>query len=129
MKPTFPIPPLLWRLRAPLVLALACALLVSCASPGVMKFSAFEKLPPFQATVEQIKVSPFSSSYYTSKRAGDTEVDVTIHLRKEDGSALVVRKRTFAMSKGLKLYPPLRKLAVGKKYTFPADISGPDAIE
>ena len=129
MKLTFPVLPLLRRLRTPLALALTCAVLVSCASPGVMKFSAFEKLPPFQATVEQIKVSPFSGSYYTSKRAGDTEVDVTIHLRKEDGSALVVRKRTFAMSKGLKLYPPLRKLAVGKKYTFPTDISGPDAIE
>ena len=129
MKLTFPVLPLLCRLRTPLALALTCAVLVSCASPGVMKFSTFEKLPPFQATVEQIKVSPFSGSYYTNKRAGDTEVDVTIHLRKEDGSALVVRKRTFAMSKGLKLYPPLRKLAVGKKYTFPTDISGPDAIE
>ena len=129
MKITFPVLPLLCRLRTPLALALTCAVLVSCASPGVMKFSTLEKLPPFQATVEQIKVSPFSGSYYTSKRAGDTEVDVTIHLRKEDGSALVVRKRTFAMSKGLKLYPPLRKLAVGKKYTFPTDISGSDAIE
>ena len=129
MKPTVPLCPLPQRLLAPLALALTSALLVSCASPGVMKFSTFEKLPPFRATVEQIKVSPFSGSYYTSKRAGDTEVDVTIHLRKEDGSALVVRKRTFAMSKGLKLYPPLRKLAVGKKYTFPTDISGPDAIE
>jgi hypothetical protein len=129
MKPIVPPRQLFWRRGAPLALALACVLLVSCAAPGVMKFSTFEKLPPFQATVEQIKVSPFSGSYYTSKRAGDTEVDVTIHLRKEDGSALVVRKRTFAMSKGLKLYPPLRKLAVGKKYTFPTDISGPDALE
>jgi len=129
MKPQVPILAFLRPLRAQLALALTSTLLVSCASTGVMKFSAFEKLPPFQATVEQIKVSPFSGSYYTSKRAGDTEVDVTIHLRKEDGSALVVRKRTFAMSKGLKLYPPLRKLAVGKKYTFPADISGPDALE
>jgi hypothetical protein len=129
MKSIVPPRPLFWHLCAPLALALGCALLVACASPGVMKFSTFEKLPPFQATVEQIKVSPFSGAYYTSKRAGDTEVDVTIHLRKEDGSALVVRKRTFAMSKGLKLYPPLRKLAVGKKYIFPTDISGPDAIE
>jgi hypothetical protein len=129
MKPSDPILPFLRRLRVPLALALTSTLLVSCASTSVMKFSAFEKLPPFQATVEQIKVSPYSGSYYTSKRAGDTEVDVTIHLRKEDGSSLVVRKRTFAMSKGLKLYPPLRKLAVGKKYTFPTDISGPDAIE
>lgn len=129
MKPTVPILPLLQRLLTPLALALTSAVFVSCASTGVMKFSAFEKLPPFQATVEQIKVSPFSGSYYTSKRAGDTEVDVTIHLRKDDGSALVVRKRTFAMSKGLKLYPPLRKLAVGKKYTFPTAISGPDALE
>jgi hypothetical protein len=129
MKATVSILHLLGRLLAPLAVALTFVLLVSCASTGVMKFSAFEKLPPFQATVEQIKVSPFSGSYYTSKRAGDTEVDVTIHLRKEDGSALVVRKRTFAMSKGLKLYPPLRKLAVGRKYTFPTEISGPDAIE
>jgi hypothetical protein len=129
MKPLLPV---LLQLRArlrPLALVLAPALMVSCASPGVMKFSTFEKLPPFQATVEKIKVSPFSGSYYTSKRAGDTEVDVTLHLRKEDGSTLVVRKRTFAMSKGLRLYPPLRKLAEGKKYTFPTDISGPDALE
>jgi hypothetical protein len=118
-----------WSSCASLVLALGCALLVSCASPGVMKFSTFEKLPPFRATVEKIKVTPFSGAYYTSKRAGDTEVDVTLHLRKEDGSTLVVRKRTFAMSKDLRLYPPLRKLAVGKQYTFPTDISGPDAIE
>jgi len=129
MKLTIPVLTLFWRQLAMFIVASASALLVSCASTGVMKFSAFEKLPPFQATVEQIKVSPFSGAYYTSKRAGDTEVDVTIHLRKEDGSVLVVRKRTFAMSKGLKLYPPLRKLAVGEKYTFPTDISGPDAIE
>ena len=64
-----------------------------------------------------------------SKRGINTEVDVTIHLRKDDGSTLAVRKRTFALSDGLKLHPPLRKLAVGKKYTFPTDISGPDAIE
>ena len=108
---------------------MTCAMLLSCASTGVMKFSAFEKLAPFEATVEQIKVSPFSASYYTSKRGHNTEVDVTIHLRKTDGSTLAVRKRTFAMTDGLKLYPPLRKLAVGKKYTFPTDVSGPDAIE
>jgi len=129
MKPTLPIFPPLRRLLAPLVLALSSAVLVSCASPGVMKFSAFEKLPPFQATVEEIKVSPYSGSYYTSKRGINTEVDVTIRLRKDDGSTLAVRKRTFALSDGLKLHPPLRKLAVGKKYTFPTDISGPDAIE
>lgn len=129
MKPTIPILPLLWRLRVSLALALTCALIAACASPGVMKFSTFEKLPPFQATVEKIKVAPFSGSYYTSKRGHNTEVDVTIHLRKDDGSALVVRKRTFALSDGLKLHPPLRKLAVGNKYTFPTDIAGPDAIE
>jgi hypothetical protein len=126
MKPTVLF---LRRLSAPLALALISAVLVSCASPGVMKFSAFEKLPPFQATVEEIKVSPYSGSYYTSKRGINTEVNVTIHLRKDDGSTLAVRKRTFALSDGLKLHPPLRKLAVGKKYTFPTDISGPDAIE
>ena len=129
MKATVPILLLRRRLLSPLALALTAAVLVSCASPGVMKFSAFEKLPPFQATVEQIKVSPYSGSYYTSKRGNNTEVDVTIHLRKDDGSTLAVRKRTFAMSSGLKLFPPLRKLAVGKKYTVPTDISGPDAIE
>jgi hypothetical protein len=120
-----PLAPRAW----PLALSLIAAALASCSSPGVMKFSTFEKLPPFQATIEKIKVSPFSGSYYTSKRAGDTEVDVTLHLRKEDGSTLVVRKRTFAMSKGLRLYPPLRKLVEGRKYTFPTDISGPDALE
>jgi len=129
MKTAVPLLPFLRRFLAPLAIALPSALLVSCASPGVMKFSAFEKLPPFQATVEQIKVSPFSGSYYTSKRGHNTEVNVTIHLRKDDGSTLAVRKRTFALSDGLKLHPPLRKLAVGKKYTFPTDIAGPDAID
>jgi len=127
MNPTL-LPSLCW-FRTPLVLALACAFLVSCAGPGVMKFSTFEKLPPFQATVEKIKVTPFSGAYYTAKRGTDTEVDVTIYLRKDDGSTLAVRKRTFAMTNGLRLYPPLRKLVVGKKYTFPTDISGPDALE
>ena len=129
MKTAVPLLPLLRRLLAPLAVALPSALLVSCASPGVMKFSTFEKLPPFQATVEQIKVSPFSGSYYTSKRGHNTEVDVTIHLRKADGSTLAVRKRTFALSDGLKLHPPLKQLTVGKQYTFPTDISGPDIIE
>lgn len=119
----------LWRFGSPAVLVLACLILSSCASTGVMKFSAFEKLPPFEATVERIKVSPFTASYYTAKRGHNTEVDVTIYLVKNDGSKLAVRKRTFAMTDGLRLYPPLRKLAVGKKYTFPTDISGPDAIE
>jgi len=117
------------RTRLLLVFGFIATLLVSCASTGVMKFSEFEKLPPFEATVGRIKVSPFSGSYYTSKRGGDTEVDVTLHLRKADGSALAVRKRTFAMSKGLRLYPPLRKLVVGKTYTFPTAVSGPDALE
>jgi hypothetical protein len=113
----------------PVVLALLCVAFVSCASPGVMKFSTFEKLPPFEATVEKIKVSPYSGAYYTAKRGPNTEVDVTIHLRKNDGSTLAVRKRTFALTNGLKLYPPLRKLVVGKKYTFPTDIAGPDVME
>jgi hypothetical protein len=112
-----------------LMLALLFAVFVSCASPGVMKFSTFEKLPPFEATVEKIQVSPYSGAYYTAKRGPNTEVDVTIHLRKSDGSTLAVRKRTFALTNGLKLYPPLRKLVVGKKYTFPADIAGPDVME
>ena len=112
-----------------LALAAVSVFLVSCASPGVMKFSTFEKLPPFEATVEKVKVSPFSSSYYTSRRGQNTEVDVTLTLRKNDGSTLVVRKRTFALTKNLMLYPPLRKLAIGKKYTFPTDIAGPDVIE
>ena len=103
--------------------------MTSCASTGAMKFAAFQKLPPFEATVEKIKVSPFSGSYYTSKRGPNTEVDVTILLRKDDGSSLAVRKRTFALSKDLQLFPPLRKLVVGKKYTFPTDIAGPDVIE
>ena len=125
MNPTLPS----HSVRCQLGALLICALLVSCSSPGVMKFSTFEKLPPFQATVEKIDVSPFAGSYYTSKAGGDTEVNVTIHLRKDDGSTLAVRKRTFAMTKGLRLYPPLRKLAVGKKYTFPTDISGPEATD
>ncbi len=129
MKPTLPRFMERRRLLSAAASLLTGTLLVSCASTGVMKFSAFEKLPPFEATVEDIKVSPYSGSYYTSKRGHNTEVDVTIRLRKNDGSTLAVRKRTFALSDGLKLHPPLRKLAVGKKYTFPTDISGPDAIE
>ncbi len=94
-----------------------------------MKFSVFKKLSPFEATVEKIKVTPFSAAYYTSKRGHTTEVDVTIHLRKNDGSTLAVRKRTFAMSDDLKLFPPFRKLVVGQKYMFPTDIAGPEVIE
>jgi hypothetical protein len=94
-----------------------------------MKFSEFEKLPPFQATVEKIKVVPFSAAYHTSKRGENTEVDVTIFLRKDDGSTLAVHKRTFALSDKLRLYPPLRRLVVGKKYTFPTELAGPDVIE
>ena len=70
----------------------------------------------------------FSLEVFFSKWEFAARHHLTVHAL-EDGSALVVRKRTFAMSKGLKLYPPLRKLAAGKKYTFPTAISGPDALE
>jgi hypothetical protein len=129
MKPNFlPMPRVQCLLRL-LTLALPCIVLVSCASTGTMKFSEFEKLPPFEATVERIKVTPFSGAYYTARRGVNTEVDVTLFLRKNDGSTLAVKKRTFALSDKLKLYPPLRKLVVGKKYTFPTEIAGPDVFE
>ena len=129
MKTMLRLSTVLRRCVPALALATVVLSLFSCSSTGAMKFSVFKKLPPFEATVEKIKVTPFSASYYTSKRGPNTEVDVTIHLRKDDGSTLAVRKRTFALSDELKLFPPLRKLVVGKKYTFPTDIAGSEAIE